>query len=127
MLTNAVQMAPPAFVFSSSCWSAASAEELPVSYEDQTFDLPGAFLQAGVEAYVGTLWAVDELAARQLTEKFYEEFLRGEHSLGECLRLAKWDLKQQEEREKKLNWLAFILYGDPTVKPARLFPALLLK
>ena len=124
MLTNAVQMAPPAFIFSSSCESAAGAEAQPIQYEDQTFDLPGAFLQAGVEAYIGTLWGVDSLAARLFSEKFYDAFLSGEHNLGECLRRAKWARKQQEEREGLINWLAFILYGNPHTMPGDLFPAL---
>ena len=46
-LTNAVQMAPPALVFSSSCESAEASEAKPINFEDQTFDLPSAFLQAG--------------------------------------------------------------------------------
>ncbi len=128
MLTNAMQMAPPAFVFSSSCESAAAGELQPVTYENQSFDLPGAFLQAGVEAYIGTLWQVDSTAARLFSEKFYEAFLGnaedkdGESSLGECLRRAKWALKQQEERNDQINWLSFILYGDPHLRPSDLFP-----
>jgi O-acetyl-ADP-ribose deacetylase (regulator of RNase III) len=128
MLTSAVQMAPPAFVFSSSCESAVAAKQKPIAYESQSFDLPGAFLQAGVEAYIGTLWQVDSTAARLLSEKFYEAFLSNagggdrEPSLGECLRQAKWALKQQEERNNQINWLSFILYGDPHLRPSDLFP-----
>jgi O-acetyl-ADP-ribose deacetylase (regulator of RNase III) len=128
MLTNAMQMAPPAFVFSSSCESAIGGEMQPVRYENQSFDLPGAFLQAGVEAYAGTLWQVDAKAARLFSEKFYEAFMSnaededGEPSLGECLRQAKWALKQQEERNDQINWLSFILYGDPHLRPSDLFP-----
>jgi CHAT domain-containing protein len=121
-------MAPPAFVFSSSCESAVAGELQPITYENQSFDLPGAFLQAGVEAYIGTLWQVDATAARLFSEKFYEAFLSGaedgdgEPSLGECLRRAKWALKQQEERNDQINWLSFILYGDPHLHPSDLFP-----
>jgi hypothetical protein len=124
MLTNAVQMAPPVLVISSSCSSAASGKARRARYEDQTFDLPGAFLQAGVEAYLGSLWAVDASASRQFIEKFYNAFLGGEQNMGECLRLARWALKQQEERLGLVNWLAFILYGDPHTLPGELFPAL---
>jgi O-acetyl-ADP-ribose deacetylase (regulator of RNase III) len=128
MLTSAMQMAPPAFVFSSSCESAVAGELQPITYENQSFDLPGAFLQAGVEAYIGTLWQVDATAARLFAEKFYEAFLSDaededeEPSLGECLRRAKWALKQQEERNDQINWLSFILYGDPHLHPSDLFP-----
>jgi CHAT domain-containing protein len=77
-----------------------------------------------VEAYVGTLWEVDSLAARQFVEAFYEPFLSGQQPLGECLRRAKWAGKQREEREGQINWLSFILYGDPRAMPADLLPAL---
>jgi CHAT domain-containing protein len=122
MLTNALQMAPPALVFSSSCQSAVGEEPQPIKYEDQTFDLPSAFLQAGVEAYVGTLWEVGSLAARLFVGDFYEAFLSEEHNnLGECLRRAKWASKQRGDR---INWPAFILHGDPHTEPGDLFPAL---
>ena len=73
-LTSALQMGPPAFVFSSSCESAAGGSPEPVRYENQTFDLPSAFLQAGVEAYIGTLWEVEATAARRFVVDFYEAF-----------------------------------------------------
>ncbi|NIN63671.1 MAG: CHAT domain-containing protein, partial [Anaerolineae bacterium] len=120
MLTNALQNGPPALVFSSSCESGEAAEPQPVKYENQTFDLPSAFLQAGVEAYVGTLWSVKDTEARALVSEFYDALLSGEHDLGECLRLAKWNRKQQGDR---INWLAFTLYGDPNAGPGDLFPA----
>ena len=123
-LTSAVEMAPPALVFSSSCESAVGGEAKPVRYEDQVFDLPGAFLQAGVEAYIGTLWKVDATASRLFSEEFYKAFLSGKHDLGECLRRAKWARKQREEAEGQINWLAFILYGDPHLAPGDLFPAM---
>jgi CHAT domain-containing protein len=121
VLTNSLQMAPPAFVFSSSCESGQGGGGQSVKYEDQTFDLPSAFLQAGVEAYVGTLWQVDAAEARQFVKAFYHAFLSGEHNLGECLRQAKWARKHGGDR---INWQAFILYGDPHTKPGELFPAL---
>jgi hypothetical protein len=121
MLTNALQMAPPALVFSSSCESAEAGEPQPIKYEDQTFDLPSAFVQAGVEAYIGTLWEVESFEAFRFAEAFYEGFLDAGHSLGECLRRAKWGRKQAEDR---INWLAYILYGDPHLAPRDLFPAM---
>ncbi len=120
MLTNALQMAPPAFVFSSSCQSGTGGEPQPLQFEDQTFDLPGAFLQAGVDAYVGTLWSIEDRAAHTMVKAFYDAFFAGQ-SLGECLRRAKWTCKQRGDRS---NWPAFILYGDPHIEPGDLFPIL---
>jgi CHAT domain-containing protein len=121
MLTSALQVAPPALIFSSSCESAEAGQPQPIKYEDQTFDLPSAFLQAGVEAYVGTLWEVESTAARLFAETFYQTFLDHGYSLGECLRRAKWDRKQARD---PINWLAYILYGDPHLEPGDLFSAM---
>jgi len=120
-LTSSLRDAPPVLVFSSSCESAEAGRPRPVRYEDQTFDLPSAFLQAGVEAYVGTLWEVDCLVARQFAEAFYSAFLIEGHALGECLRLARMACKGERNR---INWLAFVLYGDPRTTPGELFPPL---
>ena len=123
-LTSALQMGPPAFVFSSSCESAAGGSPAPVRYENQTFDLPSAFLQAGVEAYIGTLWEVEATAARRFVVDFYEAFLDGAGNLGECLRRAKQARKEDGQSADRINWLSFILYGDPHLTPGDLFPAL---
>jgi hypothetical protein len=120
LLTSALQNAPPALVFSSSCESGVGAEAQPVEYENQTFDLPSAFLQAGVEAYIGTLWEVNALAARWFVEAFYDAFLSG-RGLGKCLQQAKVAIRGNTYRTDRL---AFILYGDPHASPADLFPAL---
>ena len=129
-LTSALQMQPPALVFSSSCESAEAGEPGLALYEFQTFDLPSAFLEAGVEAYVGALWEVEASAAYEFVKAFYEAFLSGEN-LGECLRCAKWASKQYEQARLRsddhriaINWLAFVLHGDPYTMPGDLFPAL---
>ena len=124
LLTNALQMAPPALVFSSSCQSAAASDAQEVRYENQTFDLPSAFLQAGVEAYIGTLWNVVDTTARQFVEEFYSALLNANDELGECLRRAKWACKQTSGWQDRSNWLAFVLYGDPHTRPGDLFPAM---
>lgn len=119
MLTNALQMGPPAFVFSSSCESATGGQMQSLRHEDQTFDLPSAFLQAGVEAYIGALWAVDSTVARQFVQDFYTAFLLG-HPLGHCLQTA----IERRKGKDRINGLAFVLYGDPHIEPGDLFPAL---
>jgi hypothetical protein len=123
-LTNAVQMAPPALVFSSSCESSTAGESGEIEYEGHTFDLPSSFLQAGVEAYIGTLWNVYEDSAKRFTQEFYSAFLSCEHNLGECMRRAKWALKSSGQRRDRIIWLAFMLYGDPHIDPGDLFPTL---
>jgi hypothetical protein len=123
-LTNAVQMAPPALVFSASCESAEASAARPIEYEGQAFDLPSSYLQAGVEAYIGTLWNVYEDSTMKFVQEFYSAFLSSEYSLGECMRLAKWALKKSGARRERIHWLAYVLYGDPHTTPGDLFPAL---
>jgi CHAT domain-containing protein len=129
-LTAALQLHPPTLVFSSSCESAQAGEAGPTRYEFQTFDLPSAYLAAGVEAYVGTLWQVEATAAHEFGKAFYDTFLSGK-SLGECLRHAKEVCRAYERRvlssedqHRAVNWLAFVLYGDPHTRPGDLFPAM---
>jgi CHAT domain-containing protein len=118
-LTSSLRDAPPALVFSSSCESAEGGQPRAIKYEDQTFDLPGAFLQAGVQAYVGTLWEVEDSAARRFAEAFYGAFLIQGLGLGESMRRAKMAGKAQRDR---INWLAFTLFGDPGATLAVLLP-----
>ncbi|NIV39807.1 MAG: CHAT domain-containing protein [Anaerolineae bacterium] len=121
-LTNALEMAPPALAFVSACESAEGAAGGLGQYEGQSFDLPGAFLQAGVEVYIGALWRVDSANSCDFARAFYGEFVRGEHELGECMRRAKWERKKVEEGG--LDWLSFVLYGDPRLTPGDLFPVM---
>jgi CHAT domain-containing protein len=121
LLTSALQGAPPVLVFSSSCESAAAGELRTATYENQTYDLPSAFLRAGVEAYVGTLWKIDSASARSFVERFYGSLLKGTYTLGQCLREAKRAVSLQRYW---MDRLAFILYGDPDAMPGQLFRAM---
>jgi O-acetyl-ADP-ribose deacetylase (regulator of RNase III) len=123
-LTNAMQIAPPALVFSSSCESAEASGSQAAQYESQAYDLPSAFLQAGVEAYVGALWKVSQDSARRFVEEFYTVFLGADCELGECLRRAKWACKRAFATRDPVHWLPFVLYGDPHTRPGDLFPAM---
>ena len=121
LLTSALQGAPPVLVFSSSCESATAGEPRTAIYENQTYDLPSAFLRAGVEAYVGTLWKIDSDSARRFVEVFYGSLLKGTYTLGQCLREAKRVIPL---RTNRMDRLAFILYGDPDAMPGQLFRAM---
>jgi CHAT domain-containing protein len=120
LLTDALQKEPPAMVVSSSCESAAGEQAQQMLYENQTFDLPSAFLQAGVQTYVGTLWSVGSSGAYSFIREFYRAFLGG-HALGECVRDGKKAISSDQPRTDRL---AFVLYGDPQTRPGDLFPAM---
>ena len=62
---------------------------------------------------IGASWPTPDISAGLLASEFYKHFLAGE-SLGEALRKARLQFKTK--RDKDINWMAFILYGDPTFK-----------
>ena len=67
-------------------------------------------------AFIGSSWPLPDISAGMLASEFYTNFLRGE-TVGESLRKARVYLK--DERKNDINWMAFILYGDPTIRLTR--------
>lgn len=68
-----------------------------------------SFLNAGVGAFIGSLWEVRDSSASCFAEKFYHAALRGA-SLGEAMKQARIAI-QDESGDP--TWLAYTLYGDP--------------
>jgi len=59
-------------VVASACQTALiSGKRIP----DEVIGLPAGFLQAGVPAFIGTLWPVDDLVSALLMTRFYEIML----------------------------------------------------
>lgn len=71
-----------------------------------------AFLQAGAAAFIGSLWAVSDKAARRFAELFYQELLGGA-TLAAATMAAR---KAMAKRAGDPTWLAYAVYGDPRAK-----------
>ncbi len=56
-------------VFASACETALSDF---INMPDEALGLPGALLQAGAVAVIGTLWAVDDLSTALIATRFYQ-------------------------------------------------------
>jgi hypothetical protein len=69
-----------------------------------------AFLQAGAGAFIGSLWAVGDKAARRFAELFYQQLLEGA-TLGAATLAAR---RAVAERAGDPAWLAYAVYGDPS-------------
>jgi CHAT domain len=67
------------------------------------------FLQAGAAAFIGSLWAVSDGAAREFAQEFYS-YLRAGNSLGEAVMRARQAAASQVDDP---TWLAYTVYGDP--------------
>ncbi len=87
------------------------------------FDLTGmggwaaAFLEAGVSAFIGSLWEINGKLAAQFAQEFYNRlwgingFEGKAQPLGQAFHDARLEIKAADEANP--TWLAYVLYGDP--------------
>ena len=73
-----------------------------------------AFMQAGAGAFVGSLWAVTDGAAREFAQEFYHQLREG-LPLGEAVTKARGSAASQPGDP---TWLAYTVYGDPRARLA---------
>lgn len=71
-----------------------------------------AFLHAGAERVVATLWKVDDEATRELMTRFYREMLEEHRSPSEALRNAQLAMWHETEWRSPFYWAAFVLQGE---------------
>jgi hypothetical protein len=67
------------------------------------------FLEAGAAAFIGSLWAVSDGAAREFAEELYRHLAQG-FTLGEAVMKARRAAASQPDDP---TWLAYTVYGDP--------------
>jgi hypothetical protein len=67
------------------------------------------FLEAGAGAFIGSLWAVSDGAAREFAEEFYGQ-LRAGFPLGEAVNRAR---RVAAAQAGDPTWLAYTVYGNP--------------
>ena len=67
------------------------------------------FLEAGAAAFIGSLWAVSDGAAREFAQELYRQLQAGS-SLGEAVMQARQAAASQPDDP---TWLAYTVYGDP--------------
>jgi nucleoside diphosphate kinase len=106
------------FVFLNACGSGQEkiCEDGQSYTGSDTEGLASSFILGGSLAFIGSSWPLPDISAGILAAEFYTNFLKGE-TVGESLRKARVFLK--DERKNDINWMAFILYGDPTIRLAR--------
>lgn len=79
---------------------------------DELIGLARAFLYAGVNSLVVSLWAVDARATRALMEIFYRKWAGGGVSRAEALRHAQVEMIRGGKYFDPFFWAPFILIGD---------------
>lgn len=81
-----------------------------------------AFLTAGAEATIGSLWKVSDQATRQFMERFYGH-LRAGVTPAEALRATKLEfIRSGTTLARPTHWAAFVLTGDGQGRLDRVVP-----
>jgi hypothetical protein len=106
------------FVFLNACSSGKEklCEDGKNYTGSDTEGLASSFILGGAMAFIGASWPMPDISAGILASEFYNQFLKGE-TIGEAMLKARLHLK--EVRPKDINWMAFTLYGDPTIRFSR--------
>jgi MFS family permease len=73
------------------------------------------FLEAGAAAFIGSLWAVSDGAAREFAQELYLQLQAG-FPLGEAVMQARRVAASQPDDP---TWLAYTVYGDPRATISR--------
>ena len=82
-----------------------------VSAGDEIVGLTSALLYAGTLGVISTLWEIDDDAAENLMNHFYDRLLQGS-SAADALRFAQLQLLHGNYPDPR-QWAAFTLNGDP--------------
>jgi hypothetical protein len=122
----------PWLIYGSACEGARDGGPSR-AYHDGVYGMAGAALSQGVAAYVGPLWKISDMDAKNMAAAFYEALLIRRTSLGEALALARRSVREgepnldelvtrsaqgfgseQEVAPRSVGWAGMVLYGDPT-------------
>jgi hypothetical protein len=112
-VTNKVLARSAPTVFINACRSAGQA----ATY-NRLDGWASKFLEAGAAAFVGSLWAVSDGAAREFAQELYSRLQAGS-SLGEAVKSARITAASQLDDP---TWLAYAVYGDPRATLSQLRP-----
>jgi hypothetical protein len=76
-----------------------------------------AFYDAGVSAFIGSLWEINDVLAAQFAQSFYDrlwglgDFAGKAQPLGQAFHEARKVIRDADPANP--TWLAYVLYGDP--------------
>src|SRR5262249_14716530 len=78
---------------------------------DGVYGLRRAFVLAGAETQVMSLWPVSDVGTRELMIDYYKRLLKGE-GRGEALRLVRLKMLASHNRKHPYYWASFIQSGE---------------
>ena len=103
----------PALVFCNACQSGhTTAWDMTHTVGQDVYGLANAFLLAGAQHYIGTLWAIPDEPSNTFAIGFYRALAHGA-TVGAALREARQQLVERYS-EESVVWASYVLYGNPT-------------
>lgn len=89
----------------SACQTAEGNDRAPLG-------ISGAAIKARAKSVLGTLWPVEDEAARSIMESLYSGLTKGQLTKTEALRQAQIKLIRDPESEHPFYWAPFVLIGN---------------
>ena len=74
--------------------------------------MTGAFMSAGANRVVASIWKVDDFATAQLMKRFYTRILKGGQAPAAALRGAQLEMWRTQQWKSPYFWAAFQLLGE---------------
>ncbi len=102
---------PPVLAFANACHSGPGAGR-----SDWSSAAPRRLMAAGVAAYVGTMWELEDAGAASFARTFYRNVASG-RTLGESVTAA----RASRMGTSPFTWANYVLYGDPTLRLQKRF------
>lgn len=106
---------PPVLVFSNACESASMGDGEQSPEQKFDYSLPGAFIRAGVDLYIGNLVKVSDQSARVFAEYFYDGLFRENLCIGKALSRARRKFIDNYGLADP-TWANYVLYGSPSFR-----------
>ena len=94
-------------VFLSTCNSASGTSPI----QEAVDSLAEAFLTAGVETVIASLWPIADQSAAEISKLFYSRFVTSGTRPSEALAYVKKHFKQKDEEYYWSSYSAFVCYG----------------
>jgi CHAT domain-containing protein len=89
----------------SACHTAEGDDRAPLG-------MSGMAIRARAASVLGTLWDVDDIAARRVMTRFYERVAKSQASKAAALQSAQLDLIDKYGQSHPIYWAPFTLAGD---------------
>jgi len=103
----------PALVFCNACQSGQTTTwQIDQAAGTAIYGLANAFLVAGTQHYIGTLWSIPDEPSALFAMELYRALARGA-TIGLALRSARQRLLTRYGADSVV-WASYVLYGDPT-------------